>query len=291
MDSHFSTPLYDMFRRGEVSHDVRMLAAQGVLAPRAHEQLVLLVLLTSDSDARVRSEAERTLSRIPAVALSAFLARSDVPNEVRSFFAARGIQAAGSLAQANDEPLFEAPDTDGAAEAPPPTTAAEAPGTDEAPDDPSLPPAEGTPASDGEAQRMAIVQRLSLMNVTQKVKTAMRGSREERGILIRDPNKLVGVAVLSSPKLTESEVEAFAKMASVSEDVLLVIGTTRAWLKNYAVVNALCHNPKTPVALSLGFVKRLLERDVKSIVTDRNLPEPLRFAARKMTQAGEVRRS
>ena len=63
---------------------------------------------------------------------------------------------------------------------------------------------------------MAIVQRLSLMNVTQKVKTAMRGSREERGILIRDPNKLVGVAVLSSPKLTESEVEAFAKMASVS---------------------------------------------------------------------------
>ena len=45
MDTGFRTPLLDFFRRGDVARDVRLLAAQGALAARAHEQLGLLVLL------------------------------------------------------------------------------------------------------------------------------------------------------------------------------------------------------------------------------------------------------
>jgi len=130
-----------------------------------------------------------------------------------------------------------------------------------------------------------------LLNVTGKVKAAMRGTREERAILVRDPNKLVAIAVLSSPKVTEQEVETFARMGSVSEDVLRVIGTTRSWIKNYAIIRGLCFNPKTPIGLSLGFLKRLLERDIKHIASDRNIPDPVKISARKIMQSGESRRA
>ena len=62
------------------------------------------------------------------------------------------------------------------------------------------------------------------MGVAERMKAAMKGTKSERAILIRDPNKLVSAAVLSSPKLTESEVENFAKLANVSEEVLRTIG-------------------------------------------------------------------
>ena len=125
------------------------------------------------------------------------------------------------------------------------------------------------------------------MTVIQRVRAAMKGSREMRAILVRDPNKLVASAVLSSPKLSMSEVETFAKMANVTEDVLRSIAQNRAWAKNYAVAHGLARNPKTPVALSLNLLHRLVERDVKAIASDRNVPEPLRLAARKKLVASQ----
>ena len=115
----------------------------------------------------------------------------------------------------------------------------------------------------------------------QKVQRATKGSREERAILIRDPNKMISLAVLSSPKLTISEVEAFARAGNVAEDCLRTIAFCRAWMKNYLVVLALTKNSKTPVAISLNLLPRLNDADVKRLSTDRNVPEPLRIAARK----------
>ena len=120
-----------------------------------------------------------------------------------------------------------------------------------------------------------------MMSVLEKMKAAMRGTREERAILVRDPNRLVAAAVLSSPKLTGQEVEAIAKMANVGEDVLRVIGTNRQWTKSYGVVAGLVRNPKTPVAIALNLLPRVHDRDVKMLALDRNIPEPVRMAARK----------
>lgn len=275
MDAPFSTPLFDMFRRGEVAHDIRMLAAQGVLAPRATEQLALLVLLCGDANPGIRAAAEETVSRIPGALLAAFLGRPDVADDVRAFFAARGVVPVAGGGEELDSPLVSAPELDD--------------GSSAGDVEPEEGEADQTPEAVDE-RRMATVQRLSLLNVTGKVKAAMRGSREERGILIRDPNKLVSIAVLSSPKLTVQEVENFSRLGSVSEEVLRVIGTTRAWVKNYGVIRGLCFNPKTPIGLSLGFLKRLLERDIKHVATDRNIPDPVKLAARKILLAGQSRR-
>jgi Asp-tRNA(Asn)/Glu-tRNA(Gln) amidotransferase B subunit len=119
------------------------------------------------------------------------------------------------------------------------------------------------------------------MPIIDRMKLAMKGTKGQRAVLIRDPNKLVAAAVLSSPKLTESEVEAFARMANVSEQVLRTIASNRSWVKNYAVISGLTRNPKTPPAISMQFVQRLNDRDLKTLSTDRNVPEPVRLAARK----------
>ncbi len=245
-----ATPLLDVFRRGEAPRDLKLLAAQGALAPRAHEQVALLILLVADGDADIASAAEATLQAIPRDALGAFLARTDVPADVRSFFAARGVEGAGVPAEDADAPLIDI-------------------GT-----------MQEAQAEDTTRDRSAL-QRIAAMNIAQRIALAMKGSREERAILIRDPNKIVAASVLGSPKLTDTEVENVARMANVSEEILRIIAHTRAWVKNYAVVAALTRNPKTPVALSMNLIARLSERDLRALSTDRNVPDVLRIAARK----------
>jgi hypothetical protein len=253
------TPMLDFFRRGEVARDVRMLAAQGAIAPRPLEQLGILMVLTSDSDAEIRNTAEQTLQMIPPELLAGFIARSDVPTELREFFVKRGIQPADTPAPDLEEPLID---------------------TDE-----SGLNLEG--ATDEEKQ-LTFQQRLSSMTVPEKVKCATKGTREMRAILIRDPNRMVASAVLSCPKVNDAEVESFAKMGNVSEEILRTIAQTRAWTKNYTVVLALVKNAKTPVALSLTLMQRLTETDVKKLASDRNVPEALRLGARKRVVATQT---
>jgi hypothetical protein len=81
--------------------------------------------------------------------------------------------------------------------------------------------------------------------------------------------------------MTEQEIEGIAGMGSVSEDVLRIISNKRAWMKNYKIMLRLTKNPKTPVALSMNLLQRVMEKDLVQMSTDRNIPEPLRIAARK----------
>jgi hypothetical protein len=248
MDPGLRSPLIDLFRRGEAGRDVRLLAAQGAMAPRAQEQVALLVLLSDDADAEIARTANATIGALPRTDLAALLAKSEIPAEIRQFFAARGIDA-GATRRESDEPLVD--------------VLAELP--DAAPDDQ---PGERRP--------------LSSLPVIDRVKLAMKGTREQRSQLVRDTNRMVAAAVLSSPKLTDAEVEQFVKLGNVSEEVLRTIGTNRAWAKNYGIVVGLCRHPKTPPAISMQMIHRLTERDLKLLSTDRNVPEALRVVARKV---------
>ena len=111
--------------------------------------------------------------------------------------------------------------------------------------------------------------------------TALKGTREERAILVRDPNRIVAAAVLGSPRLTEPEIEAFAAMKSVSDQVLRQIGTHKEWTKRYGVVSSLVRNPRTPVGVALTMVPRLNTRDMKAVAVDRNVPEVIRRQAQR----------
>ena len=132
-----------------------------------------------------------------------------------------------------------------------------------------------------EEDERSALQRIAALNVAQRLALAMKGSREERAILIRDPNKIVAVAVLASPKMSDSEIESIAKMASVSDEILRIIANTRQWMKRYSVMAALARNPKTPVAISMNLLPRLTEKDLRTLSSDRNVPEVLRITARQ----------
>lgn len=252
------TPLLDAIRRGEVEREVRLLAARAIAAPRAHEQMNILVLLVRDPDGEIATAAQATIDRIPAARLRGYLALSDIPADVRTFLAPRTQGATEADAVSPDEPLIQ--DSCDAAAIDVLVDSSEA-------------------LSDQPSE--TLLQKLQKMAFTDRIKAAMRGTREMRAILIRDPNKIIATAVLSSPKVSDAEVEGFARMGTVSEDVLRTISMNRAWVKNYGVVLALIRNSKTPLAISLNLLNRLTERDTNSISTDRNVPDPLRIAARR----------
>lgn len=131
-------------------------------------------------------------------------------------------------------------------------------------------------------KRKTLIQRLSTMNVVERLTLALKGGREERSALIRDPNKLVQRAVLQSPRLTEQEVENFSAMANVSDEVLRTISLNRNFMKNYAIVRNLINNPKTPVDISLHLLPRLITTDLKKLSMNKNIPETVRGMAVKM---------
>jgi hypothetical protein len=256
MEAH-GTPLLDCFRRGDVPRDVRLLAAQGGLAPRASEQLALLVHLMSDADAEVAQAAEATITILPPSPLAALLARNETSDEIRAFFAQRGIAPAANASIVDeDAPLVE-------------RDVAE-------------------PADEAADEKVRVP--LSSLPVPARLKVAMKGTREQRAVLIRDPNKMISAAVLSSPKLSDTEVETFARMTNVSDEVLRVIGTTRGWIRKQAVAVALVKNPKTPPGISMSLLPRMTTRDVKMLTIDRNVPEALRLAARKLASNQEARK-
>jgi hypothetical protein len=135
-----------------------------------------------------------------------------------------------------------------------------------------------------EDERISVLQKLARMNVSERIKLAMLGTKEERGILIRDGSKLVSSAVLASPKVSEQEIESFANMKNVRENVLRDIARNHRFKKNYVVVKHLCGNPRTPLDLSLGLIKGLLAPDLKTLSMNKNVPETLRKMAHKLFQ-------
>jgi hypothetical protein len=125
-------------------------------------------------------------------------------------------------------------------------------------------------------------QKIMKMNVAERVQLAMKGNAEERAILIRDTARLVSTQVLKSPKLSDNEVANFAKMRSIHEDLLRAIASRKDWTKAYATVHALVRNPKTPPGLTIQFLPRLGNRDLKVVTGDKNIPELVRRQARNL---------
>jgi hypothetical protein len=120
------------------------------------------------------------------------------------------------------------------------------------------------------------------MNVLERMQLALKGNRDERLALIRDPNKMVQRAVLQSPRMTDQEVENFAAMANLTEEVLRVIAANRKYIKNYVVARNLLNNPKTPIDVSLHLLPRLIPQDLKNLCGNKNIPETLRTTSVKL---------
>ncbi|MBV8475661.1 MAG: hypothetical protein JOZ36_03260 [Acidobacteria bacterium] len=132
------------------------------------------------------------------------------------------------------------------------------------------------------SKRDSTLQKIAKLEVKGRIQLAMKGSKEERSILIRDGTKLVALAVLDSPKITDSEVESFATQKNVLEAVLRGIAMKRRFAKNYPVIRNLVFNPRTPIDLSLALMKNLLVNDLKHLSGNKEVSDTIRKLALKM---------
>jgi hypothetical protein len=143
--------------------------------------------------------------------------------------------------------------------------------------------AEAAPAPEPEVKkRQSLLQRMAKMNIVQRIQLAVKGGREERMLLIRDPNKIVQRGVLQSPRLTDLEIENFAAMTNVSQEVLRIISKNRNFMKSYVVIKNLTKNPKSPLDVSLHLLPHLTPTDLKQLAANKNVPETLRSTALKL---------
>lgn len=131
-------------------------------------------------------------------------------------------------------------------------------------------------------ERISMLNRIMRMGVKDRVKLGMKGDREARNILIRDPNRLVSSAVVNNPRITEQEVEMIAAMRSISEDILRQIASNRQWSRSYNVMHSLARNPRTPLANTITIMSRLQLRDLVSLSKNRNVSDAVRRQAQRL---------
>jgi hypothetical protein len=143
-------------------------------------------------------------------------------------------------------------------------------------------PAAKKPHPNPEAERGSALQKIAKLDIKGRIQMAMKGTKEERSILIRDSTKLVALAVLESGKITDGEVEKFASQKNVLEAVLRQIPMKRRYAKNYNVVRNLVANPRTPLDVSLALMKNLLTSDLRNLSSNKEVPDTIRKLALKM---------
>ena len=133
-----------------------------------------------------------------------------------------------------------------------------------------------------EKKRQNTLQKINALDVKGRIQLALKGNKEERSILIRDGTKVVALAVLDAPKISDGEVEKFASQKNVLEAVLRQIPLKRRFMKNYIVVRNLVANPRTPLDLSLSLMKNLLVQDLKNLSSNKEVSDTIRKLALKM---------
>ena len=135
---------------------------------------------------------------------------------------------------------------------------------------------------EGKPVNQSLYNQILHMTVGERIKLALKGNRDARMILIRDPNRLIQRFVLQNPRITEDEVITVARNRNLDVEILRKIGDHKHWTRNYQVKLALVNNPKTPLAVALHFVSSLMERDIRFIAKSKNVSATVVKQARRV---------
>lgn len=242
-----------LLQAGQVPDGIRRDAAAGRLSLPFGDRLTILVYL-AENDAECAETAAVTLGQLHPDAVAEVLADPTCPDAVLAWFN----RETAAAENAGDAPF----------------ALTEASGEEQQ--------ALRTPVSAKGGEGLLV--RLARMNPPQRVQAALRGSRDERLILIRDTNRVVWRAVLDSPRLSESEVELIAAMRNIHEDALRYIAGQRRFLRSLVVVRNLVNNPRTPLDVSLPLLKHLFAVDLQFVARNRMVSEQVRRQAGKLLQ-------
>ena len=133
-------------------------------------------------------------------------------------------------------------------------------------------------------QQNSARQLLAQLSPSQKMSLALKAGRAERHHLLRDNNKALHAYVLRNPHLGLDEVQAAAKLNSLSPEALKAIGDHPEWGQNSVICAALVRNPKTPMAIALRLLPRVPLNDLRAIAKGAGRQQIV-LAARKLLAA------
>lgn len=139
--------------------------------------------------------------------------------------------------------------------------------------------------AEAEHRHHSTAGRIALLNVAQRVRLAMLGSRGDRQVLIKDSNKIVMRAVIRSPAVSDTEAMMYAGIKSLPEEVVGYLARNKKWIRHYQMKKLLIYNPKTPIGDAIRFLNFMRPGDLKSIAMSRSLPGPVAKAASQMLKA------
>ena len=135
-----------------------------------------------------------------------------------------------------------------------------------------------------EEKKISVEQLIKEMTTGEKVALATKGNKSARSILIRDRNRVVALAAISAPSITEPEAVVAANSRTVHQDVIGFISRNKDWMKNYQIKVALVANPKTPLPIAMKLVPVLQKRDLKNISKSKNVPVGVRNLANRLSK-------
>jgi len=133
-------------------------------------------------------------------------------------------------------------------------------------------------------ERVSLIRRIMFMNAKDRMKMAMKGDREARGILIRDTNRVVATAVIQNPRVTDQEVEGIASMRTVADEVLRLIAMNRNWARQYPIIHNLARNPRAPLPTVMSILPRIRTKDLRNLSLNRNVSEGTRRHAQRLAE-------
>jgi len=134
--------------------------------------------------------------------------------------------------------------------------------------------ATGGPAGEEEEERK--------LTIPMKIRLATLGDAFERARRIRDPNRIVAMAAIKAPGVTDIEAARYAGNQALAEDVIRYIAANRNWTKLYGVKVSLCRNPKAPISETTRFLPFLRQKDLVNLSKSKGVPSALTAQARKL---------
>jgi hypothetical protein len=124
------------------------------------------------------------------------------------------------------------------------------------------------------------------MRPPEKVRTALLGDKSDRAMLIRDPNKVVAMSVVKSPKVSDSEAVGWSANRSLSPEIIRFIANKREWIKLYTIKFNLVMNPKTPMSKAMALLPYLNRGDLAKVARSKGVPSALAKAAKRKIDGG-----
>ncbi len=134
----------------------------------------------------------------------------------------------------------------------------------------------------------SLLKQIKEMTIPQKIKLALFGNQTARTILLRDSNRIIPMFVLDNPKITDNEIVEISKNNQLDEQILRSIGNNLQWMKSYQIKFNLVCNAKTPLDISLRWLKFIKDKDLRQLARSKSVPQVIASQARKMVEQKNV---